>query len=717
MKYTTQNKIILGIRMLKRRLPLAVMAVTIIGFVLPVIAAPSLPREPMPKPHLPGTHPGTPKPPVHIGTRPHFDPSNIGALPDLKIVQVTPRLHVQAINACRTGRSPHGGLVSFDLKVKNIGSGIADLRRYMFAVHATSVDGRTPAMQGGDGYSRARRTPASVALGQIFSITGASGVTGGYYGHPVTFPVSRYSELAGKTRRFKVEIVKIGGPNSLRESNYRNNSRIVSFTFPRNFCQNTIHGGVSQTAPILKPHLVIQSIRMQLRRPYECRTDGPTFADGDLVLKNTGGDFIPASGGEVFNVDGRVSAGRNRLLLRSVGYLRSRIPSGATRHVRFAMTGTAGLLNTPTPPMSVLAGRTVSLRISLLNGVTGNRNSSIRFPSDFCASRVVGSASVPIGNQTIKADITGFQFARGKSCVSPRGIFTIKGSAFGGSAGGRTVGLGGNGMGVNLSIQSWGNRAIRVQLPRTARLQYRKNYWVRIQAPAVAGSARTVSNLKRGVVLCPPTVRAGGSGTASNPPAGHQIGRSINNASTVSTGLPDLEVTRLNISSPSPSCFSLGINPGWPKYYTLPKLKVSLTLHNKGRAPYSTFDAAHNKQLPIGIIGDRYVGPKDRHHISLCMVPVAHMSFSNLNIPAGGSKTIQTQMQVMSCPFRGGKVVNANKRLPDPLVRTLLGATRPVRIGIGKAVFIRNKIPLESNYDNNYGQTTFRFPSSTCGGR
>ncbi len=692
--------------------------VVIIGFVLPAVAAPPLPREPMPRPTFPGSSQGVPKPPVHIGTHPKFDPSNIGALPDLKIVRVIPKLDIQASRACQTGRTylHAGGLVGFDLVVKNIGSGVAYLSNYMIAVHATSVDRQTPVTKGGDGYSGARRTPARIAPGQTFRLTGSTAVRVDRRGYPFLsfFPFSRYSELAGKTRRFKVELVtgtRVG--HGLHESNYNNNSVMVNYTFPRDFClAHLSNGGVSQTAPTLRPHLVIQSIHTQLKRPYQCRTDGPTFADGDLVIKNTGGDFIPSSEGELFNVDGSVNVGRNRLNLRSVGYLRSRIPAGATHHVRFAMTGTAGLLNTPTPSMSVLAGRTVPLHINFLNGVTGNRNSRIRFPADFCANRVVGGNSHPIGSsQTVKPNITGFQFAGGKRCVSPRGIFTIKGSAFGNSAGGRTIELGGNGRSTHLAIKSWTNRSIRVQLPRTTRLQYRKNYWVAIRAAARAGR----SNLKRGIVLCPPTVRTGTSGSSGNPSAGRQNGgRTV----TVAVGgLPDLEVSRLTISSPHPACFSRGINKAWGNYYTLPKLNVSLTLHNKGRVPYSTFDAAHNKQLPIGIIGDKYVGPKDRHNISLCLVPVAHMTFSNLNIPVGGSKTIQTQMQMMNCPFRGGRVVNQNGRLAEPLVRTLLGATRSVKIGIGKTVFIRNKIPKESNYDNNFGQTMFRFPSSTCGGR
>ncbi len=716
MKHLTQKKTIRVIYMLKRRLPLVAMVAAVIGFVLPVMAAPPLPREPQHRPQLPGSFHGVPKPPIHIGTRPKFNPSNIGALPDLKIVRVTPRLHVQARDACRTGRSPHGGLVGFDVRVKNIGAGVADLRQFNIAVHATSVDGQTPNMRGGDGYSHARRTPARVAPGQTFSITGASGVVGGYYGHPVTFPVSRYSELAGKTRRFKVEIISgTGIGHGLPESNYRNNTKTVSFTFPDNFCKATARGvQPTQTVGTLKPHLVIQSIRTQLRRPYECRTDGPTFADGDFVLKNTGGDFIPNSRLDAFYISGHLSVGSNRLSLYSANRLRSRIPAGATRHVRFTMTGTAGLLHTPTPPMSVLAGRTVSISFRSDFGVSGNRNSSIHFPADFCAARTSGGISAPIGSgQTIKPNITGFQFAGGKTCVSPGGTFTIKGSAFGNSAGGRIVELGGYGISMTLPVRSWGNRTIRVQLPRTARLQYHKNYWVRINTPGDVGSAKALSNVRRGIVLCPPTVRVGSSGSSGSQSAGRQNG---GRTATDTTGLPDLEVSRLTISSPNPACFSLGSNPG-ERYYTLPTLNVSLTLHNKGHAPYSTLDAAHHQQLPIGIIGDRYVGPKDRHHVSLCMVPVSHMTFSNLNIPAGGSKTIQTRMQVMRCPFVRGKVVNQSGRLPDPLVRTLLGVTRSVRIGIGKAVFIRNKIPKESNYDNNYRRFMFRFPSRTCGGR
>jgi len=217
---------------------------TVLGafFTQQAMAFQAFPRSPKPIPKFPKTQTINPKPHIVIGTKPKVDLRNVGRLPDLKIIQIKPKLNSQAITACRTGSSPYGGLVGFNLKVKNIGKGEADLSQYNFAVHATSIDGKNPAMKGGDGYGRARRTPARVAPGQTFSITGASGVVGGYYGHTVTFPVSKYVKLAGKTRRFKVELAT--GKNyghGLPESNYRNNAKTVSYTFPRNFCKSTVH--------------------------------------------------------------------------------------------------------------------------------------------------------------------------------------------------------------------------------------------------------------------------------------------------------------------------------------------------------------------------------------------------------------------------------------------------------------------------------------------
>lgn len=698
-------KIIRGIYLLPR----LIMAAVTIGFILPTMATPPLPREPMPKPSLPGTSQGISKPPVHIGTRPKFDPSNIGALPDLKIVRIRVSLLPQATRACQTGRSYRGGLIKLETTVKNVGQGAADLRRYSFSIRPITADGLSPVFFIRKVYPYGEIL--SVAPGQTFQIRDDLDVTDVRAG---VFPVNRYSELAGKTRRLGIKLLTGSRVNrGLLESNYRNNSKTVRYTFPRNFCQQSaLRGGVSQPAGQLPPHLVIQSIRTQLKRPYECRTDGPTFADGDLVLKNTGGDFIPASEGQVFNVDGFVNAGRNRLNLRSVVYLRSRIPAGATRHVRFAMTATAGLLNTPTPSMSVLAGRSVPLRINFWNGVSGNRNSRIRFPADFCASRVVGGISTQVGGskQTIKPNITGFRFAGGKSCLSPGGRFTLKGSAFGNSAAGRIIELGGNGLSVNLAIKSWNSRAIRVQLPRTARLQYGKNYWLRIKASSRTGAVQILSNLKRGVRLCPPTVRTGTSGSSGNQSAGQQNGgRGIN----VPTGLPDLIISRLRIANPSPACFAYSDGAGNKKFYRLAAMPATITLKNIGSVAYSTRDRSRNKQLPIGIIGDHFVGHPDRHRLSLCAEPESQNRFSNLNIPAGGSKTIRTRLTIELCRPSHARTA----RLPQALVNTLLGRSRSINIGIGKAVFIKNKIPQESNYNNNSRRASFRFPNSICAGR
>jgi len=484
MKYTIREKMIRRTHMLKRTLPLLAMVTAVIGFVLPVMAAPPLPREPIPKPRLPGTFQGVPKPPIRIGTRPKFDPSNIGALPDLKIVRVTTRINSRVAGICRTGRKDRPGssipVLNFDLVVKNVGRGTAYMGRYGVILSARAMDFRERVFdtnkryQGGAGGPRpwAHIKMAPIAPGATFVAHTGLGIgrnnttfpisrmpelagqthrfrikltsygspglkesntrnntyivrytfprnfcqpAGGIHVRPVGVPVStlptlpdltivrvtprlipqaasacqsgrpylgglihvetviknvgrgsadyrryqygiritttdplsrrtprfftrkiyatgprsgapgqsvtnqndldatgiysgvippsRYHELAGKTRHFKVEIIDRPGtyPHPMLESNYRNNAKTFSFTFPRNFCQqNTLHGGVSQTVPTLKPHLVIQSIRTQLRRPYECRAavdvHGRIIADVDLVIKNTGADFIPQGG-------------------------------------------------------------------------------------------------------------------------------------------------------------------------------------------------------------------------------------------------------------------------------------------------------------------------------------------------------------------------------------------------------------------------------------
>jgi len=667
------------------------------------------------------------------------------ALPDLKIVRVTPTLSRQAVDACRTGRSLYGVLVHFDLTVKNVGAGAADLRRYMFSIDANSVDGRTPDILGGDGYSGANRTPASVAPGQTFSVRGRAGV-GGDYWHDTRFPVSRFSELAGKTRRFKVEIKKMGVA-PLIESNYRNNFRMVSFTFPRNFCQqNVVHGGAS--APIgnqtALPDLKIVRVTPTLSRQAidACRTGrstSGTLVDFKLTVKNVGAGVadlrrymfgVFATSADLPEVPGMVGGAGFSGTYSGTGRTPARVAPGQTFTITggFAGVGVNVKRDFPVSRFSELAGKTRRFKVAIIRAsrpdlglaqlIESNYSNNFRmvsftFPQNFCKATIHGGISSPLGNQTIKPNIAGFQFAGGKNCVSPGGFFVIKGNTFGNSAGGRTIELGGNGVSVNLSIQSWNNRAIRVQLPRAARLRYHKNYWVRILAPRVAGSARTLSNLKRGIVLCPPTVHVGGSGAS-----GHTVHQDGGRPVHVEVpGLPDLEISRIAISGPVPTCFDRGIYQIWGNYYTLGKFRVNITLHNRGSATYTTHDSVHNRNLPIGIIGDRYVGPPGRHHDSLCAGPDVAYRIPNLVLPAGASKTIQTELGVYTCFINDNRVVNQNGRLSEPLVRSIMGQVRSIKLGVGKAVFIRNNIPVESNYDNNFRSLPFRFPNRTCGGR
>ena len=584
MKQITKEVMIQRIRTLLRRLTRGAMAATIIGFILPAMAAPPLPREPMPKPTLPGTYQGAPRPPVHIGARPKFNPSNVGVLPDLKIVRVTTRINSRVMGICRTGRKarPQSSIevLNFDLEVKNVGRGTAYMNRDGVIVSAQTMDFHERVFDTSKYYLGGRGGPghfmgphgrqnwilkrmAHVKPGKTFKATSHLGI--GYNNE--IFTINRLRELAGQTHRFRIKLTSYGRPG-LKESNIRNNEYIVSYTFPRNFCTNQVVDGIN----------------------------------------------------------------------------------------------------------------------------------------------------TPIGNdQTVKPNISGFQFAGGKRCIAPGGIFTIKGSAFGSSAGSRTIELGGNGLGVNLAIKSWNSRTIRVQLPRAARLQYRKNYWVRIQAPAVAGAARTLSNLKRGVVLCPPTVHAGGSGSSGNQSAGQQNGgRGIN----VQTGLPDLIISRLVMVNPSPGCFAYSDGAGNKKFYKLAPIATTITLKNIGPVSYSTRDRSRNKQLAIGIIGDRFVGRPDRRGYSLCAVPISNVRLSNLNIPAGSSKTIRTKLVMEVCKVpKKGAVKKRTTRLPQSLVNTLLGRSRSINIGVGKAVFIKNKIPQEGNYNNNFQRSVFRFPNRICRGR
>ncbi len=437
----------------------------------------------------------------------------VGALPDLKIVRVVPRINSRVAGICRTGRKDRPGrsipVLNFDLVVKNVGRGTAYMDRYGVVLSAQTTDFRERVFDtnkrylggtGGPGRSRwgpwahIRMTP--IAPGATFVAHTALGI--GY--NNTTFTVSRMHELAGQTHRFLIKMTSYGSPG-LRESNTRNNKTMVRYRFPRNFCrqnvirgggikpvvtgydyasgkscaspgglvtivgtgfgntangryvelgghgvgiqplaiqswnntrirvrvprrgirnnqtywlainkgqrhlsnlkyalhicqQNVIRGGLVQSGASWPYRLEIQSFRVQLKRPYECRTDGPKFATVDIVLKNIGGDFVPSSstrpryGLLVLGVDDaypHVRVGRNNALqLRGLTQLRSRIPAGASRHFQFGITGTAGSLRMPTPSMGVLAGRT----IQLLAHIRASRKAlNIHFPSDFCVGR------------------------------------------------------------------------------------------------------------------------------------------------------------------------------------------------------------------------------------------------------------------------------------------------------------------------------------------
>jgi len=584
------------------------------------------------------SRPGIPKPPIHLGTQPTINIHHPVTLPDLKIVRVTPKLIRQARNACRTGRSPNGMLVDFDVQVKNIGAGMADLSRYMFAVDATSADGKAPAMGGGDGYSRARRTPARVAPGQTFTVHGATSVGGYYYGHPVTFPVSRFSELAGKTRRFKVEIVKMGiAP--LIESNYRNNSRIVSFTFPQNFCKATIHGGISQPVPTL-PDFIIKTLTPPNR--FACGAGGVHNATGLFsftfigVIQNKGGDpTYPASEASNvinFNMARRVTIPGTRLY--------------------FSMTGGIRYRDLPKANQSI----------------------------SWIPSVVLRDVSKPNGRPDSRQLAKAMRWLRGRT--------------------------------VDLPVQVNGPRIVRAAGKPVPEGNTRNN----ISTLRVTFPGRLCQNLTT-------TTQAGGTTVHLHPATSDSnSGRNAhqNGGRTVTVrvpGSPDLEISRIAISGPVPSCFNRGIYQIWGSYYTLGRFHVNITLHNRGSATYTTHDSVHNKNLPIGIIGDRYVGPPGRHHDSLCAGPDRAYRISNLVLPAGASKTIQAELSVDTCFINDNRVVNMNGRLAEPLVRSIMGQVRSIKLGIGKAVFIRNNIPVESNYDNNFRSFPFRFPNRTCGGR
>lgn len=660
MKHLARKKIIWGIHMLKHMFLLVV----IIGFVLPAVAAPPLPREPMPKPTLPGTFQGVPKPSIHIGTRPKFNPSNIGALPDLKIVRVTSRINSRVAGICRAGRKDRPGssipVLNFDLVVKNVGRGTAYMDRYGVILSAQTMDFRERVFDtnkryqggtGGPGHFQGPHGPQPwllVRMGQIApgaTFTAHAGLGIGRTNS--RFTIARMNELAGQTHRFRIKLTSYGSPG-LKESNTRNNTYIVRYTFPRNFCKKNearVHGGVTQPVAALPDFLIT---KLTPPNSFSCSAQGGRIAmgffHGKIQIKNRGGNptytAAEATTHSNLTLARLIRVPGTRLRFRLTGGIKYRDMPKAGQTIRrsFAIglwddsktNGQASAADL-SKAMQWLRGRTVSLPIQLnglrrsdlvgkpmLEGNTRNNTSILRvtFSNRLCQNLDTQSGSTPVPIHPTSSHITGFQFSGGKACVSPRGVFVVKGSAFGNSADGRTIKLGGNGLSVNLAIKSWNNRTIRVQLSRTARLQYHKNYWVRILAPAVAGSARTLSNLKLGVALCSPSVHVGGAGSSGSPGEGSEyvmLESSVSDITLVATAVP----------------LPPGRRPGRLQHGYDVKITAKVAVKNTGRVP--------SLARPMTISLHQNVRSRDLYHsgmISVRRVAGDSNSHLSINIPA-----------------------------------------------------------------------------------
>jgi len=314
-------------------------------------------------------------------------------LPDLKIVQVKPKLHPQAVSACKTNRKSLGGMMLFDVTVKNIGKGVADLGKlYAFNVFSKSSDSLKPTISGVEPYYYNVRNPATSAHGrpnplikpgQTFKVETKAFVKNN------EFPSSQYDKLAGKTRRFTIKLGS-GKKRDLKESNYNNNSKTVRFTFPRNFCKATLSTArpITQQAGTISHDLVIQSVRTRLKRPYECRPDGPTMAYVTVKVKNKGTKFDPSkSDNHLLRISrGSLNVGTNRIILSGFKKLTQSINAGQTATLTLPITGTAGLLHRATPPLSSYAGKIIPFDI-LLDGKERSwtqKKSKIHFPTNFC---------------------------------------------------------------------------------------------------------------------------------------------------------------------------------------------------------------------------------------------------------------------------------------------------------------------------------------------
>lgn len=328
------------------RLITAMIAASITVFSMITVAAPALPREPMPKPHLPGTFHPNPKPPIHIGTRPHFNPSNIGALPDLKIMRVIPRINSRVAGICRTGRKDRPGgsipVLNFDVVVKNVGRGTAYMDRYGVILSAQTMDfhervfDTNKRYQGGTGGPGHFQGPhgsqpwllfrmAPIAPGASF--TAHSGLGIGY--NNTRFTIARMHELAGQTHRFRIKLTSYGSPG-LKESNTRNNEYIVRYTFPRDFCKTTVQPvrPVTQAVPVL-PDFVISKLTPP--NVFACSSNGHIatgFFHPTVFIQNKGGNpTYPASASETlsnFTLAHRVIIPGTQLRFRVTGGIRYR---------------------------------------------------------------------------------------------------------------------------------------------------------------------------------------------------------------------------------------------------------------------------------------------------------------------------------------------------------------------------------------------------------
>ena len=551
----------------------------------------------MPKPTLPQKQPIKPKPTVKPGTRPVFNPSNIGALPDLVIMRgVRTTINPRVLNMCRAGKKPNSNsripVLNFSFRIKNIGKGTAYMNRdgVIVSAQATDFHERVFSMskyylggKGGPGHfinSQGNRQNwilkkmAHFLPGKVINATSHLGIS---YNNR-TFTLNRLQELAGQSHKFLLKLTSYGQPG-LKESNSKNNKMLVSFTFPRDFCKASISG----------------------------------------------------------------------------------------------------------------------------HGI---------------------SVQLPAG-QTVKPHIKNFQFAGDKQCVTPGGIFTIKGSAFGKKAAGRTIKIGGNGQHQDVTIKSWSDRRIRGQLPRNTRLHYNKNYWVSINSKQdKKGQTKHLSNLQRGIKLCPPTVRVG----AGTPPSRQNNGKGTN----VNVGLADLVISNLRIEKAA--CFHHSQND--KKHYLIPPLKGMLTVKNIGSKKYKSLDEARNEKYSLHLLVDPSWtlaklpsgGHGSKYYLKAGLFggsgPYggAQGYWYNISIDAG--KTMSFPIEIGLGRVHGAhKLTRGNDRssFSKQDAESLLGKKSSIKVIIEqlpyKGRLKKSKLlssGIESNYENNSKSYLLTLPGNHC---